>query len=448
MNLANEKIFYHIYPLGFCGAPEKNDFQSNSIERLYKIMDWIPHMKSLGTNALYLGPIFESSEHGYDTVNYHEVDRRLGTNETLKKVINSLHDNGIEVVLDGVFNHVGREHFAFKDLQWNGQNSKYKEWFSGVDFSKKSPYNDNFTYNTWDGHYNLVKLNLKNPEVVEYLLNVAQYWIDEFNIDGIRLDAADTLDFDFMRKLSEVVKNKKQNFWLMGEVVHGDYSKWVKEAKLDSITNYECYKGLYSSHNDKNYFEIAHSLKRQYAKGGIYQDIVMYNFADNHDVERVATIIKEKKHLYPLYTLLFTMPGIPSIYYGSEWEIEGKKGQGSDRVLRPELDINYMNFNKSSDMIKHISKLSQIRKDSQTLKYGNYEEVFVKQEQFGFKREWNGESMIVMVNSSENEVNLKGHNVPAGRYIDVLNDNNEIDLYNNKEIKLYSNWGRILKRIG
>ncbi|HNY12235.1 MAG TPA: alpha-amylase family glycosyl hydrolase [Candidatus Wallbacteria bacterium] len=446
MKSVNEKVFYHIYPLGFCGAPEKNDSASEPVDRLNKITGWISHMKSLGINALYLGPVFESVKHGYDTVNYYEVDRRLGKNETLKKLVKALHESGIDVVIDGVFNHVGRDFFAFRDLMYFGYNSRYRDWFDGIDFSRRSPYNDQFTYNTWAGYYDLVKLNLKNHEVKEHLLNAAKFWIEEFDIDGIRLDAADSLDFEFMKTLSEVTKNLKPGFWLMGEVVHGNYSRWINEAKIDSTTNYECYKGLYSSHNDKNYFEIAHSLKRQFSNAGIYKNMPLYNFADNHDVERVASSIKNKKHLYPLYTLLFMMPGVPSIYYGSEWGIEGRKVNGNDKALRPELDVNEMNGTRPGDLIKHISMLSRLRRSSGAINGGGYEELFVRAEQFGFVRERDGEKVVVMLNSSDKEVILENTNIPEGKYTDLLNAGSEIEIRGVSSINIYPNWGRILRK--
>lgn len=446
MKKVEEKIFYHIYPLGFVGASKKNDFYSSPIESLYKVIDWIPHMKHLGVNALYLGPLFESVEHGYDTIDYFKVDRRLGTNETLKNVVKVLHEAGIEVILDGVFNHVGREFFAFKDLQSNLENSKYKDWFYGVNFSYRSPMNDPFTYDTWDGHYNLVKLNLKNNEAAEHLLQAAEYWIREFDIDGIRLDAADTLDFEWMKKLSERTKNIKKDFWLMGEVVHGDYSNWINNAKLDSTTNYESYKGLFSSLNDKNYFEIEYALKRQFAKGGIYEGVMLYNFLDNHDVNRVASRINNKNHLYPLYLMLMTMPGVPSIYYGSEWEIEGEKRNGNDDSLRPNLDVNYMNANFNDNMINHISNLTRIRKEMKSLKYGDYKTQFIASQQFAFVREYDGEKTVVIFNSAEKNIALEGSKIEPGRYYDMLN-NEEIEISKNNMINLSPNWGRILKRI-
>lgn len=442
-----EKIFYHIYPLGFCGAKEKNDGFYNGEEKLLKILDWIPHMKYLGVNALYLGPVFESSEHGYDTKDYFQVDKRLGTNETLKHLINVLHENDIIVVLDGVFNHVGREHFAFKDLKEKRENSQYKNWFNGLNFNGNNPYNDHFHYNTWAGHYSLVKVNLKDHGLKNHLFDAARYWINEFNIDGIRLDAADSLDFEFMDELSKLTKTLNSKFWLMGEVVHGDYRQWLQGGNLDATTNYECFKGIYSSHNDKNYFEIAYSLKRLFGENGIYKNYKLYNFVDNHDVNRVASLLKRREDLYNVYTLLFAIPGIPSIYYGSEWEIKGEKTNGSDRNLRPNLDINEMNSNGKNDLLKHISNLSKIRKELNSLKDGSYRELVVNMQQIVFERANSYEKVIVILNSSSDENDVQIKDVDSGRYIDILNDSEEFYLENGSKIKVHSNWGRILKKI-
>ena len=265
-----------------------------------------------------------NQSHGYDTVNYHFLDRRLGTNDNLIEVIRFFHDYGIKIILDAVFNHT-KKLFAFKDLLQYGAQSQYKDWYSGIDFTRRSPLNDPFSYNCWNGHYTLVKLNLQNKTVQNYLFDCVKQWISDFEIDGLRLDTADCLDFNFMSGLRDVCKKANPDFWIMGEVIHGDYSRWANDNTIHSTTNYEGYKGLYSSHNDLNYFEIAYSLNRQYGTYGIYKNLFLYNFADNHDVTRVASILKEKKHLFPLYTLLYTIPGIPSIYYGSEFGIEGVK---------------------------------------------------------------------------------------------------------------------------
>ena len=147
-------IFYHIYPLGFCGCEQYH--QDTITPRIHKLKDWIPHFKKLHINALYLGPVFESFEHGYDTSDYRSLDHRLGTNKDFIDVCDALHGNGIRIVLDGVFNHVGRDFWAFKDVQQRKEASPYCNWFSNLNFNCPSPMGDSFTYDTWQGHYNLV----------------------------------------------------------------------------------------------------------------------------------------------------------------------------------------------------------------------------------------------------------------------------------------------------
>lgn len=400
---AESAIFYHIYPLGFCDALHVSKGEHK--ESLLKVVDWIPHLKQLGINAIYFGPLFESYSHGYDTSDYLKIDQRLGSNETFRQVCKALHEADIHVVVDGVFNHVGREFFAFEDVKKNGEASIYKDWFVGINFGQNSPYNDGFSYEGWEGHYNLVKLNLKNPEVKAYLLSAVATWIELFEIDGIRLDVAYSLDEDFLRELRHFVEEKNPDFWLMGEIIHGDYNRLLKPDLLHSTTNYECYKGIYSSHNDKNYFEINYSMNRLFGTGGLYKGAHLYNFVDNHDVSRIASHLKQKEHLFNVYTLLFTMPGIPSIYYGSEWQIEGKKEKGSDDNLRPSIDLETMT-GESQALIMHIKKLCEIRKKQEALIDGSYEQVVVRNEQLIFKRETKTACVYVALNLSEKEETL------------------------------------------
>ncbi|MEE1318492.1 MAG: alpha-amylase family glycosyl hydrolase, partial [Ruminococcus sp.] len=241
MSYINESVIYNIYPLGFCGAPKEND--GKLVYRLDKIYDCIEHMKKMSVNVLVFNPLFESSRHGYDTIDYRKVDCRLGDNNSFKKICKALHANDIKIILDGVFNHVGRDFFAFKDVQKNLQNSRYCSWFQNLNFGGNSPKGDPFWYEGWAGHYDLVKLNLQNEDVVNYLLDSVKFWIDEFDIDGLRLDAADCIDIEFFKKLRHVCKSKKPDFWLYGEITHGDYNRWANNDTLDSVTNYECYKG-------------------------------------------------------------------------------------------------------------------------------------------------------------------------------------------------------------
>lgn len=404
-----QAVFYHIYPLGFCGAPAENNQQLEVSRSLIKLLDWIPHLCAMGITAVYFGPIFESSSHGYDQSDYTKIDRRLGTNEDFKQICEALHKKNIKVVLDGIFNHVGREFFAFQDVKNKRQNSCYKDWFINVNFNGDSPYGDGFSYEGWEGHYNLVKLNLRNPSVKEYLFTAVENWIKEFGIDGIRLDVAYCLDESFIYSLRELTdrlaKMQDKTFWLMGEMIHGDYNRLLKPGMLHSVTNYECYKGIYSSHNDKNYFEIDHSLKRLFARGGLYEGKYLYNFVDNHDVSRLVSILKEKQLVYNVYTLLFTMPGIPSIYYGSEWKIEGMKERGSDWVLRPCLDLKEMQ-SKDQSLVEHISQLAHLKQELEVLNNGIYEEIVVKNEQLVFARNNGKEIVYTALNLSDQPVSL------------------------------------------
>ena len=445
-----DSIFYHIYPLGFCGAPERNDFTSSPVPRLEKIYEWIPHLRKLGINALYLGPLFESTAHGYDTADYLHVDRRLGTNETLTNLVWELHRNGIRVILDGVFNHVGRDFWAFRDLLQNGEFSHFRNWFQGVDFSARSQFGDSFRYEGWNSNFDLVKLNLHSSEVRDHLFHAIRQWMQEFEIDGLRLDVADCLDPQFMRDLSEFCHSLNPDFWLMGEVVHGDYNNWANPTMLDSVTNYESYKGLYSSLADRNYFEIAYSLKRQFGQSGMYRNLTLYNFADNHDVNRVASSLKNPRHLYPLYCLLFTMPGIPSIYYGSEWGLEGKRTPTNDRPLRPALDLNLIRAaSPQPELPAVLARLASIRLASSALRYGDYKELFVASEQFAFSRHMDHETVIVLLNAAETDVPFDiPVSLPDGTcLVDLLNPGDElrVDVGRLRVEKVHACWGRILQ---
>lgn len=397
-NWIKDASFYHIYPLGFCGAERYH--QEEVQHRITKIIEWIPHMKKMHINAIYLGPIFASYEHGYDTSDYRLVDHRLGSNEDFKKVCDALHDANIRIVLDGVFNHVGRYFWAFLDVKEKRAASAYASWFHNINFHASSPLGDDFTYETWQGYYNLVKLNLKNEEVIQYLLDSVAMWIDEFHIDGLRLDAADCIDKDFFRRLKTFTKQKNPDFWLMGEIIHGDYNMWANPEMLDSVTNYECYKGLYSSHNTKNYFEIAYSLNRQFGNGGIYKNLFLYNFVDNHDVNRLASTLTNEADLANVYTLLYTMPGAPSIYYGSEYAVKGTKHDGSDADVRPCLTLEAMQ-NENTDLFEHICKLGEIYDTISPLRRGSYEQVMIRNEQFIFKRVEGEQQVYVALNLSD-----------------------------------------------
>lgn len=413
MSWYNEAIFYHIYPLGLTGAPKHNDY-SAPVSRLNTLLPWIDHIREIGCTALYIGPLFESVGHGYETTDYKKLDSRLGTNEDLKNFVAACHEKEIKVIFDGVFNHTGRDFFAFKDIQQNREHSRYLNWYCNVNFGGNTEYNDGFSYENWGGYNLLVKLNQRNPEVQNYICDVIRFWVSEFDVDGIRLDAADVLDFDFMRALRRTAAEVKEDFWLMGEVIHGDYSRWVNGETLHSVTNYALHKALYSGHNDHNYFEIAHTVKYLQNMG----NLDLYNFVDNHDVERIYTKLSNKAHFAPVHVLLYTLPGVPSIYYGSEFGIEGKKEKFSDDSLRPALDIkDYADAVQKNPCTALIAALGKIRQHTPALSYGSYAELQLTNRQFAFARDLDGIRVIVTVNNDDNAADMS---LPAGNCAEYI----------------------------
>ena len=384
-----EAVFYHIYPLGLTGAPEKNDY-GIPVSRLRTLWPWVEHIRELGCNALYIGPLFQSVGHGYETTDYFTLDSRLGTNEDLKAFVALCHEKGIRVVLDGVFNHVGRDFFAFRDLLDHREGSAYRNWFCNVRFDRDNSFHDGFSYENWGGYDLLVKLNHGNPQVRRYLLDAVDFWISDFDIDGIRLDAADVLDFGFMAALRSFTDGRKGDFWLMGEVIHGDYGRWLAPGMLHCVTNYRLHKALYSGHNDHNYFEIAHTVRET-------ERWRLYNFADNHDVARIASKLNARSNFLPVHVLLYTLPGIPSVYYGSEFGIEGKKERWSDRNLRPELCLEHFRGNENARLIASLGRLHAALPE---LSYGDYEEMTLTNETYAFARSLEGNRTVVTVNNA------------------------------------------------
>ncbi len=409
----DESVFYHIYPLGLTGAPKHNDY-GEPVHRLQSLLPWISHLKKLGITGLYIGPLFESVGHGYETTDYRKVDSRLGTNKDLKEFVSACHKAGIRVILDGVFNHTGRDFFAFRDLKANRENSPYLGWYCNVNFGGDNEYGDGFSYENWGGYNLLVKLNQRNSAVQEYFSDVIRFWVSEFDIDGIRLDAADVLDFEFMKVLRRTANQVKKDFWLMGEVIHGDYSRWANGDTLHSVTNYALHKALYSGHNDHNYFEIAHTVKRTMSL--VPENIHLYNFVDNHDVERIWTKLNNKAHYMPVHVLLYALPGIPSLYYGSEFGIEGRKESGSDDSLRPCIDLKeHMHDDRTNACTCLIVRLGMIYSVYKELVWGDYRELFLSTGQYAFARG----SLVIAVNNASQEANL--HVAASGKeYVGLI----------------------------
>lgn len=392
-----ERVFYHLYPLGAFGAL---DAPRDREPRLSGVRAWIPAMEKVGANALYLGPVFESERHGYDTLDYRRVDARLGRNEDLAAAAEELRGNGVALVLDAVFNHVGRGHPLVRDVAEKGSASPYAAWIAGYDPSGRGPGGLPFAYEGWKGHYDLVKLDTSNPEVRAWLVSHALSWMDEYGVAGLRLDAADDLDLGFLAELGRACRARDPEFFLIGEAVHGDhYQPLLTEGSLDSVTDYEAFKGLWSSLNDRNYFEIAWTLDRLFGPGGLCRGRSLYSFADNHDVDRAASLLRDPAGLYPLYGLLFAMPGAPSIYYGSEFGVGGRKTGGNDGPLRPALDPGRAAAEAPHPALAAaIGRFAAARRASRAVREGSYRQLAVKSEGMAFLREAEGDVAVVAVN--------------------------------------------------
>ncbi len=416
-----EAIFYHIYPLGLAGAPEQNSHEI-TVHRLRNLWPWVDHLKGIGCTALYIGPLFESSSHGYDTSDYYKVDSRLGDNNDLKELVAYCHEQGLRVILDGVFNHSGREFFAFQDLLQHKEQSPYAAWYSGVNFKENNEYDDGFSYDNWGGYNLMARFNQKNPEVVAYICDVVRFWVDEFDIDGLRLDAADVLDPDFRRALRRLANVIKPDFWLMGEVIHGEYCDWVNDEMLHSVTNYRLHQALFSGHNDHNYFEIAHTVNEINTMfDWDARARRLYNFVDNHDVERIYTKLNNKDHFLPVHILLFSLPGVPSIYYGSEFGIDGPKERFSDDSLRPYLNsYDLQSESWGSPLTTIIVRLAWLRQETPELSYGDYRELYLTNRQYAFSRSFHGRTVIVTVNNDDIDATFTVDGAGVEEYIGAL----------------------------
>jgi glycosidase len=448
----DETVLYHIYPLGMLGCERSND-GGEVRHRLPALEKLTAHLKDLGMNAVYFGPLFESSTHGYDTRDYFHIDRRLGDDDDFRHLVEVYHEAGIRVIVDAVFNHVGRDFWAFREAMTWRDMARTRNWFKDLRFDANT--SDGIKYSTWEGHKELVKLNLGNPDTRQHLLDAVSWWINEFHIDGIRLDAADCLDPEFVRILRAHACSIRSDFLMVGEVIHGDYRMWANPEMMHGTTNYEAYKGLWSSHNDGNFHEIAYSLNREFGDQGIYRNLCMYNFVDNHDVDRIATRLRRPFSLYSLYAMMFLIPGTPSVYYGSEWGILGKKGHGydADLPIRPMIGVGDIsnghvdNCCESASLKDAISKLAHFRLAHPALCCGNYRQIDVTAQTLAFERSADDELLICCVSDlpAAKEISL---NVPGGIYRDILNGGESVCADQGVlRFEAYPHWARVWQRI-
>lgn len=410
----SDRMIYHMYPLSY-GTDRARSFSPAGLEHqpgqsgpVKEPAVWAEHIRACGCNTLLLGPLWLSESHGYDTTDYRTVDPRVGHLDQLRQAIRHFHDRGIDVVLDGVFNHSGRSFFAFRDLEERGPASDCRDWYKGLDFGRPGPGGERFCWSGWHGHRNLPEFRLENladgspAPAAAWLLETVRFWIRELGIDGLRLDAADCLHPDFLRRLTTLCHQEKPGFWVMGEVIHGDYGRYVREWGLDSVTNYEAWKGLWSSHNDRNYHEIAWTLQREFGPGGTCRDWWPASFTDNHDTSRVASLLQDSRHLYPLWGLAMTMPGLPTVYCGSETGWTGMKEPACDWNLRPALAPGQICGQGPHPRLREdIARLARFRQDHPALRCGGFTFLGNSGDHLAFARSGGGETLVVVVNARQ-----------------------------------------------
>ncbi|HVX46401.1 MAG TPA: alpha-amylase family protein [Mycobacteriales bacterium] len=315
-------IWWQVYPLGFTGADE------HPAHRLTRISGWLDYAVDLGVSGLAFGPIFAASTHGYDTVDHFRIDPRLGDLEDFRSLLAAAHERGLKVLLDGAFNHVGRDHPAFRQVLELGPDAPQAGWFRLRWRSAAEP-----EYDTFEGHRELVALNHDNPAVADHVSAVLAYWL-QIGVDGWRLDAAYAVPPPFWARVLPRVRAAFPQLYAFGEVIHGDYADIVRASTMDSVTQYELWKAIWSSLNDRNFFELAWALQRH---NGFLEHFVPLTFLGNHDVTRLASRLEDARFLEHALVLLMTLGGTPTVYYGDEQAFAGIKEDraGGDDVIRP-----------------------------------------------------------------------------------------------------------------
>src|SRR5882672_4669901 len=327
-----QAVFWQIYPLGFTGAEAEASDQVGVVHRLGHIKSWLDYAVELGASGLLLGPIFASSTHGYDTIDYFQIDPRLGDDADFAALIEAAHGRGLRVVLDGVFNHVGREFPLFRRAVAAGPDAPDPAWFRLSWPADHAPGQEP-EYETFEGHHQLVALNHDEPAVAQYVARVMNHWLER-GADGWRLDAAYAVPRRFWAQVLPQVRTDHPDAYVFGEVIHGDYAGFVRETGVDAVTQYELWKAIWSALNDRNFFELAWALERH---NSLLDTFVPLTFIGNHDVTRIASQLVDERYLPHALVILLSCGGTPSIYSGDEQAFRGIKEHraGGDDAIRP-----------------------------------------------------------------------------------------------------------------
>ena len=328
--MTDARVWWHVYPLGFTGAPATRDGGPHE-PRLRRLLPWLDHARDLGATGLLLGPVFDAATHGYDTLDHLRIDPRLGTEADLDALVAACHERGLQVGLDGVFNHVSDRHPVVLRAREAGFEGPDAAWLH-LEHTAEGP-----LPRVFEGHASLVELNHRDPDVAAYVAGVMNHWLDR-GIDAWRLDAAYAVAPELWAPILADVRARHPHAWVFGEVIHGDYADVVARSGMDSVTQYELWKATWSAVTDRNLFELDWTLTRH---NGFLETFVPQTFVGNHDVTRIATTLGPQGAVVAL-AVLMTVGGVPSVYYGDEMGWTGVKEHraGGDDAIRPPYPVD------------------------------------------------------------------------------------------------------------
>lgn len=371
----NDTVWYQIFPDRFCnGTPEKTDpaitpWQTGKVtnkERyggnLEGIRQKLPYLRELGVTGLYLNPIMEAeSNHKYDTTDYTRIDPAFGDDRVMRALCREAHENGIRIMVDAVFNHCGRKFGPWLDVQEKGRDSAYADWFMIHDWENLNRHADTrdgrfFSFAFADG---MPKLNTNNEEVISYFCKVCEDWVKKYDIDGIRFDVGNEVSHRFLKRIREHLKTLKPDIYLLGEIWH-DASQWLQGDEYDSVMNYPLLSGIHDFFLDESLGkeEFEYMVNRCYTMYMQQNNNVMFNLLDSHDTERLMNRFHDLDLFYQQLAVLFTLPGSPCIYYGTEIAMEG----GFDPDCRRCMPWDEIDSEENRKRISEMKKLIHMRR--------------------------------------------------------------------------------------
>lgn len=423
-----ESIIYQIFPDRFCNGDNSKNIEGTlswgkgkvNTKSMYGgdlrgVIEKLSYLKELGVNLIYLTPVFKSTtNHKYNTKDYFDIDPQFGTINEARELVEKAHNNGIKIIFDAVFNHSGSDFFAFKDLIKNQQQSKYKEWYF-IDSWPVSQAKDKY-YTFANGCENMPKLNTNNEEVKEYLLSVGEYWIKEIGIDGWRLDVCDEVGHEFWREFRKRIKKANKNTIIIGEIMH-EANSFLKGDQLDGIMNYP-FKNAIIDFFGKNIINAREFLDIMAENRVLYMDSIirqMWNLIGSHDTKRIYNECEgniNKIKLAIAYQFLYI--GVPYIYYGDEIGLDGEDDPDNRKCMIWDEE------NQNKDLLNFYKMMIKLRKANKELIYGDFEEIYCKNDLLAFKRVLKDTNILVLFNNSDKDeaielnLNCKGTNLITG----------------------------------